>query len=189
MLTTVQIVVHPSRLLTIPPEMRNYICKYAVVEAEPIVVDAKRGFKEPGLLLACKHLRKEAGPVFYHVNKFFLDQQDHNSDMLILWKAKRIAIQKELTIKPMALAINPMQTPSWPNVKVWIDRVYSGEVDIVYPECAKDVCKNDLLMQVQRLSLNLLLLTARVKHHNGTQWEGEVEKVHNVLKGTNMLWT
>ncbi|EGP82872.1 uncharacterized protein MYCGRDRAFT_96972 [Zymoseptoria tritici IPO323] len=187
---TAQKSTHPSRLLALANELRNTIVGYVLTEDEPITVDAKLGFTEPGLLLTCKQLRTEAAPVFYANNTFLLDQQDHDSDMLVLWKKKTKAVQQQWKVKPQIVDICAHQTPSWPNVRVWLERLYTGEVDISYPMGQRNIANEDLQSRVQRMALELVFITTACLRAEGNDFsEEKVETSHQILKKTNVLWT
>ena len=62
-----------SRLLALPPEIRDHIYSLAVVEVKPIELLNVRPFlTEPGLLATSRQIRAEATPIFYGENVFQL---------------------------------------------------------------------------------------------------------------------
>jgi hypothetical protein len=68
----------PSKLLDLPPELRNRIFRYALISDEPIEVQfhstrrsSRRRFTIiPGLINACKQLRLETQRIFFANNEF-----------------------------------------------------------------------------------------------------------------------
>lgn len=58
-------------LLKLPPELRNRIYRYAIVQDEPIDVAETTKKKEPALLATCKEIREQALKMFYHENTFY----------------------------------------------------------------------------------------------------------------------
>ncbi|KAK5704352.1 hypothetical protein LTR97_003370 [Elasticomyces elasticus] len=61
-----------SRLLDLPPELRNAIYEYALVIHQPITISKTSQWTQPGLLRACKQIRQEAAPIYYGMNQFHI---------------------------------------------------------------------------------------------------------------------
>ncbi|KAK3679769.1 hypothetical protein LTR78_000145 [Recurvomyces mirabilis] len=59
----------PSRLLKLPPEMRNLIWEYALHEQHPVRISRSNSAEAP-LLRTCKKIRNEGELIFYDTNDF-----------------------------------------------------------------------------------------------------------------------
>jgi hypothetical protein len=108
----------------------------------------------------------------------------------VQWKTKTASVLKEWNIQLKTLDLNAQQTPSWPNVRVWLERLYKGEVTIRYPASDQEVVKGDMMTKVQRLTLELAFKTVLCSRASGEEWdEQKVETAHQILMKTNFLWT
>lgn len=67
-----------SFLLSLPPELRNYISHLIVVEDQPVFTthvgepdgQTRARISEPGIARTCQQLRSETLPIFYGMNRF-----------------------------------------------------------------------------------------------------------------------
>ncbi|KAK3710463.1 hypothetical protein LTR37_010306 [Vermiconidia calcicola] len=71
---------HSSRLLTLPPEIRNSIYEYALHEAGKLVVTI--GLQQPPLLTACRQTRQETLTLWYTRTTFEVVVVDCNNSLL-----------------------------------------------------------------------------------------------------------
>ncbi|KAK5117159.1 hypothetical protein LTR85_008927 [Meristemomyces frigidus] len=100
-----------SRLLALPPELRDEIYRFALVE-EKIVVDATR-HTTPGVLRTCRQIRKEASPIFYRENAFVVVAMDLRAPVPVQhWFNHRVP-DKRRTIKDRG-------DMNWVNLKAWL---------------------------------------------------------------------
>ncbi|KAK4613882.1 hypothetical protein CLAFUW4_09360 [Fulvia fulva] len=65
-------------LLEMPPELRNRIYRFALVQHSQIFVcdDGYDGLKTPALLRVCRQIRAEARSIYYIENKFSIEVPD-----------------------------------------------------------------------------------------------------------------
>ncbi|KAK5120783.1 hypothetical protein LTR85_005849 [Meristemomyces frigidus] len=63
-------VAQDCKLLSIPPEIRNYIYGLALTESDDIVVPSSGKLSQPALLRVCKQVRTEALAIYYASNNF-----------------------------------------------------------------------------------------------------------------------
>ena len=64
-------------LFNLPPELRNRIYRYAIVEDDELIL-TPRGPSEPTLLRTCRSIRDEACSIYYGENKFLLRIENWN---------------------------------------------------------------------------------------------------------------
>lgn len=60
----------PPTLRTIPPELRNRIYAYTLVQEQPIELSTGSSKNTSALLRTCRQIRQEASPMFYTANEF-----------------------------------------------------------------------------------------------------------------------
>lgn len=132
----------PSRLLSIPPELRNRIYRNVLLDPGRINVSAT-GFTEPELLLTCKQIRSEAMGIFYNECTFVLDNDDYDPTTAIAWTMKLRALSKRKIITnrcgPPTIFSQTRPTPSWTNLLKWVKACHERQAGAMYAgETRKD---------------------------------------------------
>jgi hypothetical protein len=67
--------------LDLPPELRNMMYKFALVEGKGNVIDITPQLKPPGLLAACRQIRQECLQIWYHQNTFSIKIYDCDASL------------------------------------------------------------------------------------------------------------
>lgn len=79
-------------LLSLPPEMRNRIYRYVLLETEPIrTTPSRTPPPQPGLLSTCRQIRKESLDIYYQENKFKIHVVHFDSRQLAEFNARSSA--------------------------------------------------------------------------------------------------
>lgn len=68
-----------ARLLDLPPEIRNDIYFYILLEEAPIDVPSSGKVVKPAVLKVCRQRRKEASPIYYGQNVFHVHADINHS--------------------------------------------------------------------------------------------------------------
>lgn len=115
-------------LMSLPPELRNRIYRFAVVSSQKIDVSSS-GIQEPDLLLACKQTRKEALGIFYSENTFAVDNHDYDPSVSVRWTSKLRQMYRQHLIKeaPTCVFSTPSPQPNWPNFARWLKHAHAKE--------------------------------------------------------------
>jgi hypothetical protein len=80
--------------LQLPPELRNAVYRYVVVDAEQIKVETD-GIQEAPLLMTCKAIRQEAVTLYWVENEFEIIMTDHDISAGLRLRAMfRIAVHR-----------------------------------------------------------------------------------------------
>lgn len=134
-----------SRLLQLPPELRNMIWEYAVVDSRIITIDTN-GLQEPSLLTTSKEIRQEAVTIFYSENRFELVSNDYDPTNFLKWERIVIAAIKRGDIPGFdtgrATAAVTSLDPNWTNLLTWMEMPHNGRT-------ALHVCEPGLLEHYQ----------------------------------------
>lgn len=118
-----------SLLLKLPPELRNTIYRFALVSDANIDIHFPH-FDESSLLMVCKQIRREASPIFYLENNFYLLVHNYDSTACLKWKEKIDVLVHRQEI-PSALNYiggSTRSAPSWRNLQEWLRRIHDGTV-------------------------------------------------------------
>ncbi|KAM0715308.1 hypothetical protein Q7P37_008806 [Cladosporium fusiforme] len=112
-----------SPLFKLPSELRNHVYNYALAAEDGVIrITRKEGIPEPGLLTACKFIRKEAIGVFYDINRVSIVALDYHPAAYILFTAK---------VHSLDLIVDGfVETPgsnNWHNLKLWLRAIHSGK--------------------------------------------------------------
>lgn len=116
---------HESRLLSLAPELRNRIYRFALLSSDRVVVQDHT--KPPPLLEACHQIRTEAYAIYYRENIFLCRIFDLDASLLIRWCA--IFPQYNNTETPFGMRNRLCIQPStnWDNLIIWLEAVFNNE--------------------------------------------------------------
>jgi hypothetical protein len=67
-----------SPLFKLPPELRNMIYRYAIIDNRALRITKTAGIPEPALLSACKILKSETWKIFYLENTFLCEVDNYD---------------------------------------------------------------------------------------------------------------
>jgi hypothetical protein len=113
------------RLLKLPPELRNEIWRYAVVEDYGIAISVEPdGYYAPPLLRTCHEIRKDAGSIFYSENTFEFQIRDFDCapfQRLGQFCAHYLTLE-DGTFDSAAVTVTflPYYEPNAENLKTWL---------------------------------------------------------------------
>ena len=111
-----------NKLLLLPPEMRNRIYGFALIEAVYIIIGPQGPLPaEPALLRTCSQIRKEASGIYYRANYFKFDIMNNDASVYIQWcrrspQHRRACVDHECYF-----------TTNWPNLMIWLKAYHDGE--------------------------------------------------------------
>ena len=112
-----------SRLLSLPPEIRNSIYRLCVVEEEWIHLCADHPRpKPPTLLQICSQVRKEAIDIYHGENTFSFDGSD--ADLFLAWNRLSNAHRNS------NILLNMCESIDWASIIRWAEAYYHGECGI-----------------------------------------------------------
>lgn len=110
-------------LLGIPPELRNHIYRYALVQDSGIQVSAQERL-QPALLRTCRQTRKEASSIFYEENTFEVNTVDMKPQLpLQHWAETEVGAKN-----PKLITINILGVSKWCNLKDWLEQYHSCKI-------------------------------------------------------------
>ncbi|KAK5132163.1 hypothetical protein LTR08_000320 [Meristemomyces frigidus] len=101
--------------LTLPPEIRNTIYDFALIDADFLHVT--RDLKPPPLLATCAQIRRETLKTWYTRNNFVITIRDFDARVLLLWRfhCETLGISRFLT------AISFSGEPDWRLMRMWVN--------------------------------------------------------------------
>jgi hypothetical protein len=104
-----------SLLLSLPPEIRNIIYRYALVEDE-IEIDPPMSPvpEQPSLLQTNRQVRAEASDIYYKENEFVWCIEDFNVEAFVAWSESSRATKRS------TLVMRLDGKPTWANLVWWL---------------------------------------------------------------------
>lgn len=171
-----------NRLMALPGELRNMIYRHVLVEQGRIVVRST-GPGQPGLLAACKAIRKEAGSIYYIENEFTLLLTDFDGAAFSHFK---LQYDRCPTIGRMTHYYQFGGRPNWANLVRWLEEAYFGR-------CWVPLCQIDYPILREHYRHHYVVGGAfkLLKETRALGWDG-VERVLEAylhgLKGTTSRW-
>ena len=102
------------RFLDLPPEMRNMIYKFALVEDKGSLIDITPDLKPPGLLSVCRQMREECLQIWYRQNTFIIQMYDCDASLKMAFEKHlaRLGLNK-LFLWQSVSGINWMNLMDW----------------------------------------------------------------------------
>ncbi|KAK5127508.1 hypothetical protein LTR85_006847 [Meristemomyces frigidus] len=166
---------HKSPLLSLPPELRNAIYRFATVGANELIIDPQQLIlapPEPGLLSVCKQIRKEASGLYYRENLFLFSVRDFDASLYVLWcsasKLRKQCHQRFLT----------SGSNNWSNLLAWLEAYYHKRCRSVGGGAPS-------------VPHHLFQIVKDLGHKQGMSWEcvaGNLEHFHQALKVSKGSW-
>lgn len=165
--------------LSLPPEMRNMIYRYALVEGD-IFMDPT--MTQPAVLQLNRQIRSEAKQIYYQENNFYWALWANNAEKYIAWcttsKQRRNAKCKWKLRGPR----------NWANLLKWLEAFYNGE-------CRAPSYCNEQMGRTKTgktaATARLLLLTKKMKLDQKLEWKdvrGNLELVHESFCVLDRKW-
>ena len=77
-----------SALSRLPAELRNQIYRYVLVSPDPITIPQNGRLPTPGLLLACRQIRRETAEIYWAENVFYAVVTDSMPIGPVIWLEK-----------------------------------------------------------------------------------------------------
>ena len=168
-----------SRLLSLPPEIRNLIYRYALVEGEINIGHPHVLPTLPGALQVNKQVRSETLDIYYKENVFVWYIDQFNADALTQWCLS----SWDRYFAQMSFALTVYRKVSWTNVLRWLRAYYDFEViGITPPEWRPSPVIN---------AVDRLFAAVESWRKQGLNWEAieeNLEMMHSVLAEVDENW-
>lgn len=179
-----------SPFLALPAELRNRIYRYCLNTSTPPAV-THTGITEPSLLHTNKQIRHEAITIFYLENSFAVHMHDFNSSILLAWRDKCAALKKAHKIRKVKICGSFSRTPNWKNLKVWLKRYHARELNVGCGELWKGDAfpvGDPFRLETHVMATTFGLVGSLKRSHRWDEVEVQVERLHLILVGLNVLW-
>ncbi|KAK3617716.1 hypothetical protein LTR56_025093 [Elasticomyces elasticus] len=143
-----------SRLLDLPPELRNAIYEYVLVLEQPIIITKTSKWTQLGLLRVCKQIRHEAASLYYNANKFRIDCSDLDFTLYLGFENHTRQWDEELD-NAVLFNLGGGQA-NWSSLMVLLKAVHEGQTaGLVYPDnvgglCAAAVGASRMVLSLRR---------------------------------------
>ncbi|SMR62427.1 unnamed protein product [Zymoseptoria tritici ST99CH_1E4] len=113
-----------SRLLALPPELRNQIFRDVVKYDYKHIIVTPQGYDRPPLLETCKMIRKDALKLFYYTNEFYGYIFEYDYTPI----AKFFALREANNIRTYVYFTLELQgVPNWNNLVDWVKREHGAK--------------------------------------------------------------
>lgn len=128
-----------SKLLNLPPELRNRIYEYCLKAeyqrgiykfAGPWKIDVTDGPKPPGFLFTCKQVREDASKIWYLGNELGLEIENYDAATLVAWEKLCRQINETLGARPVT-GMTVLLTAHWKNLKQWCHYLWAAKLPFV----------------------------------------------------------
>lgn len=108
-----------TSLLTLPPEMRNRIYRFALVETQEIFIKAsEKPPNHPPLICTCRQIWYECANIYYQENKFTFDIDNNDASRLFGWCTTSLT-----PLMPTA-AFQTELSAKWKNLLNWLQAFF-----------------------------------------------------------------
>jgi len=117
-----------SRLLNLPPKMRNRIYRLVLLRQEKVQIT------EPPLLYSCKAIRRQALSIFYMESQFKVCARDYDLTTALRWAGRRrhLREQSQINIKRTFYA-KVGGSPNWSNLLRGAQAIHNGTLHAQAP--------------------------------------------------------
>ena len=179
----------PSHLLELPPELRNRIYRFALVEKDSIEL-GNPGFTEPPLLMTSKQIRAEAIQIFHIENNFIMLLRDFDVTKTVKWRIILNAARQRQEF--VGCTNGPKfqgwwrvpQTPHWKNLMKWLGWYHFEATEIAYDPPSKQTSRSP-----EDIALGgLFVIVEAMKGQPWDQVKGVVEKQRFILANIDARW-
>lgn len=160
----------PSRLLSLPPELRNMIWMFAVVSAKPLTIlrDTPR---QPGITLACKMTRGEALGLFYSQNTFACTVTNYDATEYKRYRrvADRYGLRIVLLTHRRSIGDRAILHD---NLLIWLESTWTGEsapLGYIPGHTDESFAWEKLSHRIVKLFNQAKLLRGKVAWHNARE--------------------
>ncbi|KAK5111957.1 hypothetical protein LTR85_011704 [Meristemomyces frigidus] len=117
----------PPRLLALPPELRNKIYEYVLIDNAGVVV-VTQATVQPPLLRTCTKVRSQALPIWYADNEFEVKIRDCDGSIYVKWLRHTRSIGSKGALRRVAWILSGR--PNWTNLMAWLREQYEGRSDL-----------------------------------------------------------
>ena len=148
------IIMSNNALLTVPAEICNRICRFALIEDDAIIISGTTS-APPGLLSVSRQIREETIYLYYTENEFDLEVLDYSVEAVL----PSYSIQKKyfkpnkrepdaplgISFKDVVIYFSLRRMPNWHNFMGWCAAKHRGEI---FGMCAAEDCnrRNDIVV-------------------------------------------
>lgn len=124
-----------SALLSLPPEMRNRIYRFALLHENDILTQTgSKPPADPAILRTCRQLRNEASGIYYQENDIVFEVESYDIDTYVRWTERSIHRRKANVKFRMSAP------PNWANLLRWLKAFYDNAWMLRLPPQGGRVC-------------------------------------------------
>ena len=111
-----------SALLTMPPELRNIIYRYILVEEKQLYLSRRSWVShQRPLPQICRQVRDDAFKLFYTLKEFGVENKDCDASVL----HHLSLLSKRNNVSGMKYYLLRSEQPSWVSLKAWVKQYHS----------------------------------------------------------------
>jgi hypothetical protein len=176
---------HPqtdSLLMALPPEMRNRIYHFALLEPDGVAVcNICAGVAAPDPL-ALLQIRKEASAIYYQENFFTFHIHDWGATCIIRWQ-RSFLNDRMLT--------NWILDPSyndWPRLCAWLEEVFHDKEDLLDTPLPKP---DEAEWELEAVAVHLLFMVGWMRRKTDVSWDNvyiTIEMTRRALAFIDPAW-
>lgn len=111
-----------SRLLDLPPELRNQIYRHVLHEPNKIVIPTHGPIPtEPGLVRTCREIRAESLLIYYQENKFEFEVRSFDISTYLHWCMQSKIRRRRVRVWCRVFGV---KAGFWPDLKMWLKATF-----------------------------------------------------------------
>ncbi|KAK5127539.1 hypothetical protein LTR85_006879 [Meristemomyces frigidus] len=117
------------RFFDLPPELRNRIYRFALVENASVRIE-RTGYARPPLLRTSRQIRAESLSIYYSENKFTVSMRAYDSTLSLNFTSSLPYLKGEGRSwhLQMRTGRHYQDDPNWTNLLTWLHRYHRNEV-------------------------------------------------------------
>ena len=173
------------RLFDLPPELRNRIYRFAILEPHSITISAFSIPQQPNLLTVNKQITEEAIEIYYKENRFCFEMRNCDSTFLRKWNTS----SEDRRRSRQAFVV--MRFVSWRNLMEWLVAYYSS--DLPGPGTSKTLeqLKQRTTSKGRLVVTQVFQMVHRMRDDQNLSWSEiaeHLESIHEMLVVANPAW-
>ena len=174
-----------SRLLNLPPELRNKIYEFALVESQEIQVHQQNIVKPPPLLACCRQIRSEALGLFFTGNNFRIWSQDCSGRLVLRWRRHFENYGRNAQGNKQTIGVALLGRPNWSNLLGWLKAQFD---EGMLTELDPKNCRQREHMDAVWHSTNLMASRAQSAGRSWEEVEKDLEDLHSAVAACEPTW-
>jgi hypothetical protein len=164
-----------SRLLELPPELRNRIYHYALgLDDGVFKITEGDSIPEPALLLTSRHIRQEAIGIFYKLDAVSMEFNSFSPSVAIFVQKKMVALYRQYQFKVGTKDIVMSGSRNWRNWMLWLQHIHRDrDNDIVHVNFESALTSEPFSQDADRGAREMAVLAGMclvASGMKGTQW-------------------